>query len=90
MQKQNCIYIKFEMKHQIDGYTSLHKRQNNGYDSVEPTIAQALIRRLQGLKVESTVVVQGSNQRLYKRRIDDCTSVALTVTIVESTVILIN
>ena len=79
MQKQNCIYIKFEMKHQIDGYTSLHKRQNDGYDSVEPTIAQALIRLLQGSKVESTVVVQGSNQRLYKRRVNGWTSVELTI-----------
>ena len=76
MQKQNCIYIKFEMKHQIDGYTSLHKRQNDSYDSVEPTIAQALIRRLH--KHDATVV-QGSNQRLYKRRINGWTSVELTI-----------
>ena len=71
MHVKNCIYIKFETGDQFNGYTSLHKRQNDAYQSVESTILQA------------------SNRRLEKGRIDGCTSVDSTVTIAELTVILI-
>ena len=46
MQVQNCIYKEFKIKHQIDDYTSFHKRRNHGYESVESTITLASIRRL--------------------------------------------
>ena len=46
MHIQNRIYIKFEIENQIDGYTSLHKRRNDGYESVQLTVTQASIRRL--------------------------------------------
>ena len=46
MQVQNSIYIKFEIKHQIDGYTSFHKCRNDGYGSVQSTIPLTPIWRL--------------------------------------------
>ena len=51
MHVQNLIYIKFE----IDVYTSLHKRRNDGYGSVESTVAQASIRRLYKRQIDGYI-----------------------------------
>ena len=55
MHVQNLIYIKFEIKHQIDVYTSLHKGRNDGYGSVESTVAQASIRRLYKRQIDGYI-----------------------------------
>ena len=86
MHIQNRIYIKFEIENQIDGYTSLHKRRNDGYKSVQLTVHKRLFDGC--TSVESTIK-QASNQRLHKRQVDVCICVESTVTIVESTVTLI-
>ena len=54
MQVQNCIYIKFEIKHKIDGYTSFRKRRIDDCSRHDSTLVQASNRRL-----------QSSNRRLY-------------------------
>ena len=65
MHVQNCVCIKFQIKYEIDGYTRLHKPQNDRY-ARKSTAAQAPIGRLYNCRFDvctsvELTIVQVSN-----------------------------
>ena len=72
---QNRIYIKFEVEHQIDGSTSLHKRGIDCCRSVNSTVVQVSNQRLYKHQINSWTSV---DWRLHKHQFDSYTSIEST------------